>query len=170
MPIPLRIDDLSREEKRRIQHDLIRTGLLKPTLPSGDPSDDGIFGPVTIAAYEQYFASRPNVEISVPIISPAPAEPWWVSGTHWSLLAGLFSMALGFAGMAVDTGELTQVLTMGAGTIWMLVGLYRNATRKNPIDRTLLARVGGHDVRFDRMPVLDRIERAHQDPRGHFGE
>lgn len=153
---------------------MIRLGFLKPTLSNGDPADDGIWGPVTIRAYSQYWASRPSVEISIPVVSPAPAEPWWVSGTHWSLIAGLASMLLGFAGMAVDAGELSQALAMGAATVATLIGLYRNAARKNPIDPTLVARVGTHDIRLPsrlrRDPVSTGSDTGHKDPRGLFGE
>jgi hypothetical protein len=172
MSIPARIDLLSREEKRLIQQDLIQLGFLCQYLPSGDPADDGIWGPVTDDAYKQYWASRP-VSISVPVVAPAPAEPWWVSGTHWSLLAIVASGLLGLAGYAVDSGELTQILSTLAVTVAGIIGLIRNATRKNPIDQTLVARVSGRDIRLGRMrrdPVPARSQAGHTDPRGFFGE
>jgi hypothetical protein len=167
-----RIDQLTRNEKRAIQRTLIQTGFLDPELPDGTPADDGIWGPVTDRAYSQYWASRP-VEIAVPVVAPAPAEPWWVSGTHWSLVAIVASGALGLAGFAVDSGELSQILATLAATIAGIIGLYRNATRKNPIDSTLVARVGGRDVRIGRLhdkPVPPRSRPEHRDPRGLFGE
>lgn len=147
MPHSLRIDQLTREEKREIQVNLIRLGFLDPVLPSGDDADDGIWGPVTDRAYSQYWATRP-VEISIPVVAPAPDEPWWVSGTHWSLLGVVLSGLLGLAGWQFDAGDLAVVLSMAATTIGGVIGLYRNGRRKQPIDRTLVARVGSRDVRW----------------------
>lgn len=163
MSIPQRIDELSREEKRQVQRDLIRLGFLDPVLPSGDPADDGIWGPVTIRAYEQYWASRP-VSIGIPVIAPAPEQPWWVSGTHWSLLAIVASGLLGLAGYVVDSGELTQILATLAATAAGIIGMIRNAKRKAPIDPTLMARIGGHDVR---LPRLRRHSMPTGRPPGH---
>lgn len=170
MSYPLRIDQATREEKRRIQQDLIRLGFLDPLLPSGDDADDGIWGPVTDRAYAQYWATRP-VEISIPMVSPAPAEPWWVSGTHWSLLGIVLSGVLGLAGWQLDAGELTAVLSMAAATIGGAIGLYRNAKRAHPIDPTLMARVGGRDVRWPGgMRAGHGVSADADATRGHFRE
>lgn len=163
---PLRIDQLSREEKREIQQDLIRLGFLAPVLPSGDPADDGIWGPVTDEAYSAYWASRPQVEISIPVVSPAPAEPWWVSGTHWSLIGVVLSGLFGLAGWKLDAGELAALLSMAATVVSGLFGMYRNGKRKGPIDPTLLARVGGHDIRLPPRVYNQRM--PPDDPRGAF--
>ena len=154
---PQRIDQLSREEKRKIQRDLIRLGFLDETLPSGDPADDGIWGPVTIRAYEAYWKSRP-VSIAVPIIAPAPVRPWWLSRGVWGSLLTLVAVGAGFAGMGFDAEAATDavmpivetipLLLAGIGAVLSWWGR-RNA--KAPIDKTLVARIGGRDIRIDRM-------------------
>jgi hypothetical protein len=168
----LRIDQLSKDEKRQIQRDLIALGFLDPELPSGLPADDGKWGPLTDAAYTSYWASR-QAEISVPVVAPAPEQPWWVSGTHWSLIAIVASGLLGLAGYAVDSGELTQTLATVAATIAGIIGMIRNAKRKAPIDQSLVARVGGRDIRLPQLrrdPLPPRRETEYRDPRGSFSD
>ena len=162
---PQRIDQLTREEKRKIQRDLIELGFLDETLPSGDPADDGLWGPVTDAAYQHYWASRP-FSIGIPVIAPAPEQPWWVSGTHWSLIGVVLSGLFGLAGWKLDAGELAALLSMAATVVSGLFGMYRNGKRKGPIDPTLLARVGGHDIRLPPRVYNQRM--PPDDPRGAF--
>ncbi len=177
-----RIDLLTKDEKRAIQLDLIRLGFLDPLLPGGDPADDGIWGPVTDAAYSAYWASRPQVEISIPVVAPAPVRPWWRTRrakgglTVIAGLAALFIPAL----REVDTAYLIELIwsnldhvesiitAVGAlvavgGTIWSAIGSAKAAA---PIDPTLLARVGGHDVRLPSRVYNNRV--PPDDPRGAF--
>lgn len=154
MTSPQRIDQLSREEKRAIQRDLIELGFLEPTLPSGDPADDGIWGPVTIRAYEQYWETRP-VEISIPVIAPAPVRPWWLSRGVWGSLLTLVAVAAGFAGMGFDAEQATDALMPIIETIPLLLAAigalmswWGRRHAKAPIDPTLIARVGTRDIRI----------------------
>ena len=158
MSHPSRIDQLSREEKRQIQADLIRLGFLAPYLPSGDPADDGIWGPVTDLAYEAYWASRPSVEISVPIVAPAPVMPWWVSRGIWGAILVVASLPVKtLTGIDYEPTEVLDVIMPAVEQIpnlMVAVGGFlawlgrRNA--KAPVDPTLMARIGGHDLRAGR--------------------
>ncbi len=184
-----RIDQMSREEKRAIQRDLIRLGFLDPLLPGGDPADDGIWGPVTDAAYSAYWASRPQVESSVPIVTPAPVMPWWRTRRAKGALTAIAGLGALFipALREVDIAYLIELIwsnlehvesiitAVGAlvalgGTIWSAIGSAKAAA---PIDSTLIARVAGHDVRVPRLR-RDRVPAASgsepRDPFGHFGE
>lgn len=157
MSIPQRIDELSREEKRQVQRDLIRLGFLDPVLPSGDPADDGIWGPVTIRAYEQYWASRP-VSIGIPVIAPAPVRPWWLSRGMWGPLLTLAAVGAGFAGMGFDAEKATdalmpilEVIPLVLAAVGAVISWWGRKNAKAPVDPTLMARIGGHDLRFGRM-------------------
>jgi hypothetical protein len=150
----LRIDQMSREEKRAIQRDMIRIGFLDPVLPNGDPADDGIWGPVTIAAYASYWASRP-VEISVPVVSPAPAIPWWMTRRAIGSIVAVAGLAAQFAGYRIDTDATTDMIVNGVELlgevltyVGVLVAWWGGLKAKSPIDQTLVARLGGRDVRL----------------------
>lgn len=156
---------------------------------------DGIFGPLTAAAYERYWSAR-HVEIEVPVLSPSPSKPWWRTGR----MKGLVVAALGAAALfipalrEVDTAYLVdliwenldhveQIITaLGAlaavaGSIWSTIGAAR---AKAPVDPTLVARIGGHDLRLpgrepDRMRGNELSTRGQskadsRDPFGDFGE
>lgn len=181
--IKTRIDQLSREQKRAIQQDLIRIGFMDPLLPSGDPADDGIWGPVTDEAYSAYWASRPQVEISIPVVSPAPAMPWWRTRRAKGALTAIAGLAALFipALREVDTTYLIELIWSNldhvesiitavgglvalGGTIWSAIGSAKAAA---PIDPTLVARVGGYDVRLPSRVYNQRM--PPDDPRGSFG-
>ena len=181
MSHPLRIDQLSREEKQLIQRDLIRLGFLKEHLPSGDRADDGIWGPVTDEAYSTYWTTRPSVEISVPIVAPAPVRPWWLSRGIWGAILTLVAAAAGFAGMGFDATAATDALMpileavpLVLAAIGGLMSWWGRKHAKAPIDPTLLARVGTHDIRLPggvrRDSVPPRSDTGYKDPRGLFGD
>ena len=175
---PQRIDQLSREEKRKIQQDLIRLGFLDETLPNGDPADDGLWGDITDRAYQAYWQSRP-VTIGIPVVAPAPIRPWWLSRGAWGSLLTLVAVAAGFVGMGFDAEVATDALMPIIETIPLVLAAIgavlswwgrRNA--KAPIDPTLVARLGAHDLRLGvrRDPVQTGREAEHRDPRGGFAD
>jgi len=175
--VAVQIDKLSRIEKQAIQRDLIQLGFLSSTLPNGDPADDGIWGSVTNAAYKAYWDSRPGTETSIPIVDPAPVKPWWTSKGIWGPILTLVSVAAGLAGYRFSAEEATdaimplvELIPLVLAAIGGIISWWGRVNAKNPIDKTLVAHIGGCDMRVGRMPVLSRIEPTDQDPRGHFRE
>ena len=113
-----------------VQEALTRTGNYEGRI-------DDVFGPKTQAAYEEYWKSR-SVEVTVPIIPPPAAKPWWRSVTQWSLLA-LFALV---AYQALASGQSAEDINAMLVSIIELVGvltaLAGNTTRSQPIDPDLI--------------------------------
>jgi hypothetical protein len=141
---------------------------------------DGIYGPNTEQAYAEYWRMR-HVEIQVPVVTPAPSRAWWLSRSVWGSLLTLVAVGAGFLGMGFDADVATDALMPIIETVPLILAALgaviswwgrRNA--KAPIDPTLMARVGTHDIRLpsrvrsDPLPTRSRPE--HKDPRGLFGE
>lgn len=173
MSHPIRIDQLTEAEKQAIQRDLIRLGFLDPILPSGRPADDGIWGPVTDRAYESYWASR-AVEIQVPVVAPAPAKPWYASSALLGALVTIAGAAAGLAGWEFDVQTAQELLPAVVTLLGGVLAWVGTIKRKSPIDPTLVARVGNHDIRLPsrvrRDPVPTGREAEYRDPRGLFGD
>lgn len=102
---------------------------------------DGIYGPKTRLAYEQYLATRPRGPATM--VVPDAAKPWWESQSMLSSIAtvatgaGTLIAAIGTGGVAAlaspaAIGGLTAVITG-------LSGMYGTAKRSAPIDPTLVA-------------------------------
>lgn len=158
-PNDLRIDQATLGQKLEIQLELKELGLYTGEI-------DGIWGLKTDRAYADYWATHQESG-SIPMMAPAPALPWWTSGTHWSLIAVVISGLLSMKGMDLNAEELAPLLTNAAIVIAGLVGLFRNAKRKNPIDPTLaLPGVRWHR----RLPMPSVDQQPYADPRGPFGE
>lgn len=165
---PQRIDQLSKAERAKIQRDLIRLGFLDQTLPNGRPADDGIWGKATISAYSQYWASRP-VSISVPVVAPAPVQPWWISRGVWGSLLTLVAVGAGFAGMGFDAKAATdklmpiiETIPLVLAAIGAVVSWWGRKNAQAPVDPTLVARVHGRDIRLGLrhhpLPAGDRTD------------
>ena len=159
------------EETQALQRELIAGGYLPPYNAKGAPSDDGWLGPATRAALQRREQDLAEM--------PAPPAPWWRTRRVW----GLISAASGLAGLfvpalrEVDTTYLIELiwdnldhveqlitalgaLATVAGTVWGVIGA---AKAKGPIDPTLLARVGDHDLRLPARRVdPDRLRQPAQ--------
>jgi len=143
-------------ETLALQRELIAEGYLPAYNAQGQAADDGWFGPATKRALDQ--RERDLAEM------PPPAKPWWRARRMKGLLlavgglAGFFVPAL----REVDTASLVdlvwsnldhveQLITAAgalvalAGSIWSTVGAAR---AKAPVDPTLVARVGAHELRL----------------------
>ena len=204
MTIPLRIDDLDLEGRRDLQRKLIKSGFLDPYRADGRPSDDGILGPVSMRAFESYWDAHPD-EIEGPLVVPAPAAPWWqtrrgkgtvklaaglvvsIVGLFWSgaenIDAGQAVEIIYEAGPQIDAAisiahqliEILGLLLAALGLRQTVVGAW---AAKGPVDPTLLARVGGRDVRLpgrvrrDALPADDNgvAPSRHWPRRGPFDE
>ncbi|NCC41400.1 MAG: hypothetical protein EOM21_18635 [Gammaproteobacteria bacterium] len=179
----MNIRDLNENDRRNVQQTLIYLGFLNPTLPNGRPADDGIWGPITDAAYQRYWQTTEtpvwrdtanSVGISVPVVAPAPVRPWWLSRGVWGSILTLVAVGAGFVGMGFDADAATDALmpiveavplviaAIGAAISW-----WGRKNAKAPIDPTLVARIGGQDVR---LPVRADTHAARRDPRGHFSD
>lgn len=157
---------MTRQETLDLQYDLVRLGYYSGPI-------DGIYGPLTKRAYDAYITER-HIEISVPILTPEPAKPWYASSALLGALVTIAGAAAGLAGWEFDAESakelLPAVITL-AGGILAWVGTVK---RKNPIDPTLMARVGAHDLRLPsrvrREPLPTGRDAEHRNPRGLFGE
>ena len=171
---------MTKTETIALQRDLIRLGYLPPLRSDGRPSDDGIYGPKTKAAYEMYWRER-SVEIQVPVVTPEAATPWWTSRGIWGSLISLVAVVAGIAGHGFDAQGATDAIMpivdlvpLVLGAIGGLLAWWGRAKAKAPIDPTLVARVGTHDLRLpSRMhdkQLSTGSTTGHKDPRGLFGE
>jgi hypothetical protein len=143
-------------ETEVLQRELIAGGYLPPYNSRNEPSDDGYFGPATRRALQARELDLAEM--------PAPAKPWWRARR----MKGLLLAAAGLAGFFVpalrdvDTAYLVELIWSNldhvesiitavgalltvAGTAWSAIGA---ASAKGPIDPTLVARVGTHELRI----------------------
>lgn len=127
-------------EVRELQRMLIGLGF-----DVGAPGADGVMGPRTLRAYEQYLDTRPEEPA---IMLPNAAIPWWQSKAMWSSLA---TVAGGVATLAavVGTGGAAAIAAPEAiGAIAAIItgagGIYGTAVRKAPIDPNLV--VGSYRI------------------------
>ena len=124
---------MTREEVRELQIKMRSLGF--------DPgSIDGIYGPKTKLAYENYTASRPR---DMAVMIPEAAKPWWDSK---ALVSSIATVAIGVGTLAavVGTGGIAALATPEAiGALGAVVtgagGIYGTITRTQPIDPTLVA-------------------------------
>ena len=123
-----------------LQNMLIGLGFLPETSSTGGPSADGIYGPRTKRAYEQYLATRPKDPV---VMVPSAVKPWWESK---ALISSITTVAIGIGTIAavVGTGGAAALATPEAiGAIGAVItgagGIYGTVTRTQPIDQTLVA-------------------------------
>ena len=154
-------------ETEVLQRELIAGGYLPSHNSRNEPSDDGYFGPATRRALQARELDLAEM--------PAPAKPWWDSrrGKGMAkLAAGTIVGAAGLfwagaqdidaakaveiiydAGPQIDAAlaigrqllELAGMLLAALGFGQTLVGAWG---AKGPIDPTLVARVGTHELRI----------------------
>ena len=127
-----------------------------------DLKEDGIYGPRTAAAYRDYLA---RMESDVPLVPPAPDKPWYLSRALVGLLASFIAIGANRLGWTLDATQLVQVLVSAVEVGGLALAFWGTVTRRAAIDPTLVARVGGRDVR---LPVPAEREIDPEDPRGLF--
>lgn len=162
----MRSDALTRDDIRALQERLASIGF--------DPGRaDGVWGPRTAAAYDAYLATRAT-QITVPILSPPAAKPWWQSrriiGAAVAVIAGLAS---GFAGVSVDATETTELVMQVISLIGAVVAWYGSIKGSRPIDPDLVL-PGVRLNRGVRQPVRSGAARAvpaddRDDATGYWG-
>ena len=122
---------------------------------------DGIWGPVTAAAYAARMAHEAP---HAPVVMPPVSKPWWQSRAVLGLLASVLAMIAGRFGWSIDDGQITEMLLRAVELGGLVLAAWGTVRRSAPIDPTLVARVGHRDLR---LPV--RTNGApDSDPRGAF--
>lgn len=116
----------------------------------GKSGADGVWGPKTEAAYEDYLATRPK---DPTVFTPVVAKPWWESSAMLSSI-GTVAAGVGTVAATVSTGGLAALATpTGIGAITAVItglgGIYGTATRQAPIDPDLVVK-GVRITRNDR--------------------
>lgn len=106
---------------------------------------DGIYGPKTAAAYQEWL-NQVTPE-AMPTPAPRPAAPWWrhkvVLGLLASVLAGITSR------WGVDADELTGILLQLAEVAGLVLAAWGTVPAQAvAVDPTLVARVHGQSVRL----------------------
>ncbi len=170
-----RIDEMTKAERITLQRDLIRYGYLPAVTEKGRPSDDGVLGPKTIAAYEAYLA---DLSGHIQTVAPAPAKPWWTSS---ALIGGLISVAAwgaSLAGFEFDVQAAKATIPELVGAVFAVVAVVGTWRRKAPIDPTLVlpgVRVPTRQLRHPHVPPGPAPSSQPNRPdvdqaRGHFGD
>ena len=122
---------------------------------------DGIWGPITAAAYAARMAHEAP---GAPVVMPPVSKPWWQSRAVLGLLASVLAMIAGRFGFEVNDGQITDILLKAVELGGLALAAWGTVRRSAPIDPTLVARVGTRDLR---LPVRTHGA-ADSDPRGVF--
>ena len=126
---------------------------------------DGVYGPATAAAYQDWLDQHTPADVTTP--APAAAKPWWrhkvVLGLLASALAGLT------AKWGVDAHELTAILLQVAEVAGLVLAAWGTVpTQAAAVDPTLVARVHGQSVRLPSAHSVPADRPDTQSP-GPFG-
>ena len=157
---------MTKTEVIDLQRDLYRLGFYAGPI-------DGIYGPNTERAYSDYWATR-HIEIQVPVVTPEAAKPWYASTALLGALVTIAGAAAGLAGWEFDVESAKDLLPAVITLLGGIAAWVGTIKRKAPIDPTLVARVGTHDIRLPSRvrsdPLPTGSTTGHKDPRGLFGE
>ena len=97
---------------------------------------DGIYGPATAAAYQDWLNQHTPQDVASP--APAAAKPWYLSRAVIGILVSVIAVIADRMGWMVDANELTTLavqLVEVAGLALAFVGTVRN---RAPIDNGLV--------------------------------
>ena len=146
---------MTRAEILNLQRDLAARGYpLKA---------DGIYGPKTAAAYQDWLNQHTPQDVITP--APAAAKPWYLSRAIIGILVSAVAIFAERMGWMVDSNDLTvlvmQLLEVG-GLALAFIGTVR---RRAPIDSGLVA----PSVRLPTRASQVRAERDGDKPSGPFG-
>ena len=128
---------MTRAEILNLQRDLAARGYpLKA---------DGIYGPKTADAYQEWLDQHTPQDVVTP--APRPAAPWWrhkvVLGLLATVLAGITSR------WGVNADELTAILLQLAEVAGLVLAAWGTVPAQAvAVDPTLVARVHGQSVRL----------------------
>ena len=131
---------MTRDDVIELQTLLIGLGFLPQITAQGAPSADGIYGPRTRRAYEQYLATRPRDPV---VMVPTAVKPWWESKALISSIATVVTGAVTVAAIVSTGGAAALATPEVIGAIGAVItgagGIYGTITRTQPIDPTLVA-------------------------------
>jgi peptidoglycan hydrolase-like protein with peptidoglycan-binding domain len=136
-----RIDLMDPEGVAEIQQTLADLGFYKGEV-------DGVWAYQTAWAYAEYWRHRNGAQINVPIVAPAPAEPWWESRAMQGALVTVVVSIAGVLGYVLDSGEVAALILALSTLVSGIWSAYGTKNRRNPIDQTLVARLSGNDLRI----------------------
>lgn len=171
-----RSDQMSRDDWRAIQR-MLNAQDFGPLVV------DGVPGPRTLAAYSAYLDGH-VATTTVPLVTPAPAKPWYLTRRAVGGLVGLLGVVAQFYEITLPEHttelvlrgiELVPELVAYAG---FLVAWWGGLRAKAPIDPDLLLphvrlprRLRAESVPTDAAePRGAAVDRPRADPRGHFGD
>lgn len=133
---------------------------------------DGIYGDKTRLAHATYLADL-DIVSDIPIVAPLADAPWWKTRRAIGLIIGVIGFGAQLAGYNIDTTVTTELVVKGlelggevmayGGALLSLFGAWR---AKSKIDATLVARVGGTDIRLPHRVYSDPVPA--NDPFGSF--
>lgn len=126
---------------------------------------DGVYGPKTAEAYQDWLDQHTPQDVVTP--APKPAAPWWrhkvVIGLLATVLAGITSR------WGVDADELTAILLQVAEVAGLVLAAWGTVPAQSvPVDPTLVARVHGQSVRLPSAHSVPADGEADKQP-GPFG-
>ena len=127
---------------------------------------DGVYGPCTASAYQDWLDQHTPQDVVTP--APPAAKPWWTSRAILGLLATVLAMLAGHFGLEIDDATLTPILLQVVELGGLVIAAWGTATRKAPIDNSLVARVNGQSVRLPSAHPLPADSEADKQP-GPFG-
>ena len=126
---------------------------------------DGVYGPNTARAYQEWLDANTPEVVTTP--APRPAAPWWrhkvVIGLLATALAGITSR------WGIDGNELTAILLQLAEVAGLVLAAWGTVPAQSvPVDPTLVARVGIKSVRLPSAHSVPADGEADKQP-GPFG-
>ena len=131
---------MTKSDVMALQILLIQLGFLPALRSDGEPSDDGIYGPATKRAHQDYLATRPR---NPAILIPSAVKPWWESKALISSIATVVTGAVTIAAVVGTGGAAALATPEVIGAIGAVItgagGIYGTVTRTQPIDPTLVA-------------------------------
>ena len=149
---------MTRAEILTLQRDLAARGYpLKA---------DGIYGPKTAEAYQDWLNQHTPQDVATP--APPAAKPWWTSRAILGLLATVLTMMAGHFGLEIDDATITPILLQVVELGGLVVAAWGTVTSKAPIDNSLVARVHGQSVRLPSAHSVPTDGEADKQP-GPFG-
>ena len=123
---------MTKSEVIRLQRQLRDAGLYTGSRI------DGIFGPMTAAAYQKLIEQR-ELDQDTPLYVPPPVKPWWTSSGIWASLATVVIGAFGLAEWGIDSESLTQLLVALSTVVAGVLAARGRATASQAIDSSRLA-------------------------------
>jgi hypothetical protein len=144
---------MTRAEIRKIQRQLTAAGWRLRV--------DGVYGPATHAAYQEWLNA--HTDDGMPAYAPPAAKPWWASRAMLGILASAVATLAGLAGWLVDADAITTLLVQAVEVGGLVLAFIGTLRRRAPLDPTLVA----PGLRYPAAPPALSPD-GQSDPRGLF--